>query len=74
MNMNLTRSFADQEFSLNKKLILEKPSSHHLLKVLRKKEGDEIVLFDGITNLCAGLRQRKCGCTACKDLYSGIGD
>ena len=55
MNMNLTRSFADQEFSLNKKLILEKPSSHHLLKVLRKKEGDEIVLFDGKGNSCLGV-------------------
>ena len=55
MKMNLTRSFVDQEFSLNKKLILEKPSSHHLLKVLRKKEGDEIVLFDGKGNSCLGV-------------------
>ena len=40
MKMNLTRNFLDQKFSLNKKLILEKSSTHHLLKVLRKKEGD----------------------------------
>ena len=55
MKMNLTRSFVDQEFFLNKKLILEKPSSHHLIKVLRKKEGDQIVLFDGKGNSCLGV-------------------
>jgi len=55
MRMNLTRSFVNQEFSLNKKLILEKTSSHHLLRVLRKKEGDEIVLFDGKGNSCLGV-------------------
>ena len=37
MKMNLTRNFIDQTFSLNKKIILEKSSTHHLLKVLRKK-------------------------------------
>ena len=55
MKMNLTRSFTDQEFSLNKKLDLEKQSSHHLIKVLRKKEGDELVLFDGKGNSCLGV-------------------
>ena len=55
MKMNLTRSFVDQEFFSNKKLILEKSSSHHLIKVLRKKEGDEIVLFDGKGNSCLGI-------------------
>ena len=55
MKMNLTRSFVDQEFFLNKKLILEKASSHHLIKVLRKKEGDELVLFDGKGNSCLGV-------------------
>ena len=55
MKMNLTRSFVDQEFSLHKKLILEKSSSHHLIKVLRKKEGDQIVLFDGKGNSCLGV-------------------
>ena len=55
MKMNLTRSFVDQKFFLNKKLILEKPSSHHLIKVLRKKEGDELVLFDGKGNSCLGI-------------------
>ena len=52
MKMNLTRSFVNQEFFLNKKIILEKSSSHHLIKVLRKKEGDELVLFDGKGNSC----------------------
>ena len=55
MKMNLTRSFVNQEFFLNKKIILEKPSSHHLIKVLRKKEGDELVLFDGKGNSCLGI-------------------
>jgi len=55
MKINLTRSFVDQEFSLHKKLILEKSSSHHLIKVLRKKEGDQIVLFDGKGNSCLGI-------------------
>ena len=55
MKINLTRSFVDQEFSLHKKLILENSSSHHLIKVLRKKEGDQIVLFDGKGNSCLGV-------------------
>ena len=55
MKINLTRSFVDQEFSLHKKLILEKASSHHLIKVLRKKESDQIVLFDGKGNSCLGV-------------------
>ena len=55
MKMNLTRSFVDQEFFLNKKIILEESSSHHLIKVLRKKEGDELVLFDGKGNSCLGI-------------------
>ena len=55
MKMNLTRNFIDQTFSLNKKIILEKSSTHHLLKVLRKKEGDEIILFDGKGNSCLGV-------------------
>ena len=55
MKMNLTRSFVNQEFFLNKKIILEKSSSHHLIKVLRKKEGDEIVLFDGNGYSCLGV-------------------
>ncbi len=45
----------DQHFAVNKKIILEKSSTHHLLKVLRKKEGDEIILFDGKGNSCLGV-------------------
>ena len=55
MKMNLTRSFVNQEFFLNKKIILEKSSYHHLIKVLRKKEGDELVLFDGKGSSCLGI-------------------
>ena len=55
MKINLTRSFVNQEFFLNKKIILEKSSSHHFIKVLRKKEGDELVLFDGKGNSCLGV-------------------
>jgi len=55
MKMNLIRSFVDQEFFSSKRLILEKSSSHHLIKVLRKKEGDQIVLFDGKGNSCLGV-------------------
>ena len=53
--MHLTRSFVNQEFFLNTKIILEESSSHHLIKVLRKKEGDELVLFDGKGNSCLGV-------------------
>ena len=55
MKMNLTRNFLDQKFSVNKKIILEKSSTHHLLKVLRKKEEDKIILFDGKGNSCLGV-------------------
>ena len=55
MKINSTRNFVDQTFVVNKKIILEKSSAHHLLKVLRKKEGDEIILFDGKGNSCLGV-------------------
>ena len=55
MKISLTRNFVDQHFAVNKKIILEKSSAHHLLKVLRKKEGDEIILFDGKGNSCLGV-------------------
>ena len=55
MKINLTRNFLDQKFYINKKIILEKSSAHHLLKVLRKKEGDKIILFDGKGNSCLGV-------------------
>ena len=55
MKKNLTRNFLDQKFSINKKIKLEKSSSHHLLKVLRKKEGDKLILFDGKGNSCLGV-------------------
>ena len=55
MKISLTRNFVDQHFAVNKKIILEKSSTHHLLKVLRKKEGDEIILFDGKGYSCLGV-------------------
>tara|TARA_Y100001970_G_scaffold4778_1_gene5422 strand:- start:846 stop:1571 length:726 start_codon:yes stop_codon:yes gene_type:complete len=55
MKMNFTRNFLDEKFSINKKIIIEKSSAHHLLKVLRKKEGDKIILFDGQGNSCLGV-------------------
>ncbi len=55
MKINLTRNFLDQKFYINKKIILEKSSAHHLLKVLRKKEGDKIILFDGKGNSCIAV-------------------
>ena len=55
MKKNLTRNFLDQKFFINKKIILEHSSSHHLLKVLRKKEGDRLILFDGKGNSCLGV-------------------
>ena len=55
MEINLTRNFLDQKFYINKKIILEKSSAHHLLKVLRKKEGDKIILFDGKGNSCIAV-------------------
>ena len=55
MKISLTRNFVDQHFAVNKKIILEKSSTPHLLKVLRKKEGDEIILFDGKGNSCLGV-------------------
>jgi len=55
MKKNLTRNFLDQKFFINKKIILEHSSSHHLVKVLRKKEGDKIILFDGKGNSCLGV-------------------
>ena len=55
MKISLTSNFVDQHFAVNKKIILEKSSTHHLLKVLRKKEGDEIILFDGKGNSCLGV-------------------
>tara|TARA_B100000965_G_scaffold357586_1_gene336397 strand:+ start:2215 stop:2940 length:726 start_codon:yes stop_codon:yes gene_type:complete len=55
MKISSTRNFVDQTFAVNTKIILEKSSAHHLLKVLRKKEGDEIILFDGKGNSCLGV-------------------
>ena len=53
--MNYKRNFLNQNFSLDKSIYLDKASSHHLLKVLRKKEGDEVEFFDGQGKSCIAL-------------------
>ncbi len=45
--MNYTRIFCEHDFKLNKDLTLTKESSMHLIKVLRKKEGSSVELFNG---------------------------
>lgn len=46
--MPLTRVFHPAKIDLNSKnLVLSKEASSHLLKVLRLKAGDPIVVFDG---------------------------
>ena len=43
----MTRVYLDKEFKPEDNIQLSKDSSRHLVKVLRKKSGDEIELFDG---------------------------
>ena len=45
--MNLTRTFLDQKFVLDKTILLEKKYFHHEINVLRKKSGDLFIVFDG---------------------------
>ena len=45
--MTTTRNYLDEDYSPDAVLILGANSAHHLVKVLRKKEGDEIEIFDG---------------------------
>jgi len=45
--MNSTRNYLDEDYSPDAVLVLSASSAHHLIKVLRKKEGDEIEVFDG---------------------------
>ena len=53
--MNITRVYLDKEFQLEEELQLSKESSMHLIKVLRKKSGDEIELFDGRGSVCRAI-------------------
>lgn len=53
--MNITRVYLDKEFQLEEELQLSKESSMHLIKVLRKKSGDEIELFDGRGSACRAI-------------------
>jgi len=45
--MNTTRNYIDEDYSPDAVLVLGANSAHHLVRVLRKKEGDEIEIFDG---------------------------
>ena len=45
--MDTTRNYLDEDYSPDAVLVLSASSAHHLIKVLRKKEGDEIEVFDG---------------------------
>lgn len=50
--MNTTRNYLDEDYSPDDVLVLDASSAHHLVKVLRKKEGDEIEIFDGRGSSC----------------------
>ncbi len=50
--MNLTRNYLDEDYSPGAVVVLGASSAHHLVRVLRKKEGDEIEVFDGKGTSC----------------------
>ena len=50
--MHLTRNYLKEDYSSDAILVLEAASTHHLVKVLRKKEGHEIEIFDGKGHSC----------------------
>ena len=51
-NKNFTRTFLDYDYQKGGILSLEKKNFHHELNVLRKKDGDRFILFDGKGNSC----------------------
>ena len=51
----MTRVYLDKEFKPEDNIQLSKDSSRHLIKVLRKKSGDEIELFDGKGRSCRAI-------------------
>ncbi|MEC8314717.1 MAG: RsmE family RNA methyltransferase, partial [Pseudomonadota bacterium] len=50
--MNYTRTFFEYSFEDKKVISLNKKDFHHEINVLRKKEGDKFVLFDGKGSSC----------------------
>tara|TARA_Y100001970_G_C14244755_1_gene867340 strand:+ start:1446 stop:2162 length:717 start_codon:yes stop_codon:yes gene_type:complete len=54
----MTRVYLDKEFKPEDSIQLSKDSSRHLIKVLRKKSGDEIELFDGKGRSCRAILLR----------------
>ena len=45
---NLTRIFVENNLKINTEIELAKEPSNHLINVLRKKTGDEIIIFNGV--------------------------
>ena len=45
--MNFTRNYLNIDYIEGASLLLEGNSAHHLIRVLRKKEGDQLELFNG---------------------------
>ena len=45
--MNYTRTFLEDTYHKDKIISLDKKLFHHELNVLRKKEGDRFIIFDG---------------------------
>ena len=50
--MNYTRTFFEYSFEDKKVISLNKKDFHHEINVLRKKEGDKFILFDGKGSAC----------------------
>lgn len=48
--MRIPRFYTTQALAVNQDVVLELPPSNHLLKVLRSKPGDPVVLFNGDGN------------------------
>ena len=46
-NINHTRPFLEDSFHTDKIISLDKKLFHHEINVLRKKEGDKFIIFDG---------------------------
>ncbi|WP_074380586.1 16S rRNA (uracil(1498)-N(3))-methyltransferase [Bartonella doshiae] len=47
INYKLKRLFIKQPFAMNKEIKIEKAQASYLIRVLRMREGDEILLFNG---------------------------
>ena len=50
--MDITRVYLEKEFLFEEELQITEQAGRHLFKVLRKKTGDEVELFDGRGSSC----------------------